>query len=67
MGALTWNSGEAKKLMGRDSDEVLNEPDIQKDMLVNGQEAEPTDAISDSEKKKKKKELLPLFIPDNEE
>lgn len=68
MGALTYNTGFVKKLTGRDANMPEEDPteiDKNTDMLVEGQEPEPTEAISDDKKKKKKAFVPQLFIPDS--
>jgi len=60
MGGLiaTYNTGEMKKLMGRDSKDI----DQNTTMTVEGEEPEPTEAVSDSKYKKKNKVQLMPFI-----
>jgi len=55
MGALTWNTGEAKKLMGRDADEeeMIAEPT---DMMPDTTSSAPT--IEQSERMKKYKSKI---------
>jgi len=68
MGALTYNTGFVKKLTGRDANMPEEDPteiDKNTDMLVEGQEPKPTEAISDDKKKKKKAFVPQLFIPDS--
>ena len=59
MGGLiaTYNTGEMKKLMGRDSKEI----DQNTTMPFNDEEPEPTDAVSDSKYKKNKVQLMPFI------
>ena len=57
MGALTYNPGFVKKLTTRDSNEV----DQNTNMMVEGEEPEPTEAVSDSKYKKKKVEIKPFI------
>ena len=58
MGGLiaTYNTGEMKKLMGRDSKEI----DQNTTMPFNDEEPEPTEAVSDSKYKKNKVQLMPF-------
>lgn len=56
-GILTYNTGEMKKLMGRDSKDI----DQNTTMPFNDEEPEPTDAVSDSKYKKKKVQLMPFI------
>ena len=68
MGALTWNTGFVKKLTGRDANMPPEEEtpfDQNQTMPIEGQEPEPTDAVSDDKKKKKKAFVPQLFIPDS--
>tara|TARA_B110000503_G_scaffold38093_1_gene62495 strand:- start:9034 stop:9255 length:222 start_codon:yes stop_codon:yes gene_type:complete len=68
MGALTYNTGFVKKLTGRDANMPAEEEpafDQNQTMKVEGEEPETTDAVSDSEKKKKKTFVPQLFIPDS--
>ena len=59
MGGLiaTYNTGEMKKLMGRDSKEI----DQNTTMPFNDEEPEPTEAVSDSKYKKNKVQLMPFI------
>ena len=59
MGGLiaTYNTGEMKKLMGRDSKEI----DQNTTMPFNDEEPEETEAVSDSKYKKKKVQLMPFI------
>ncbi len=59
MGALLLakDTGEMKKLTGRDSKEI----DQNTTMPFNDEEPEPTDAVSDSKYKKKKVQLMPFI------
>lgn len=59
MGALLLakDTGEMKKLTGRDSKDI----DQNTTMPFDGKEPEPTEAVSDSKYKKKKVQLMPFI------
>ena len=59
MGAIipAYNTGEMKKLTGRDSKDI----DQNTTMPFNDEEPEPTEAVSDSKYKKKKVQLMPFI------
>ena len=59
MGAIipAYNTGEMKKLTGRDSKDI----DQNTTMPFDGKEPEPTEAVSDSKYKKNKVQLMPFI------